>query len=109
MGFFVYIINEQEKSGFLKFIMVDSSLRGKGYGADMLRHLLEYAYENTGVVSVRLNVFDVNTAARKCYEKAGFTIMENTPDAFSYQNEIWGRSTMINRLEKSIKDWLKQY
>lgn len=94
LGFFVYTVNAQDRSGFLRFIMVDNSLRGKGYGTGMLRELQRFAYEKTGVNSIRLIVFDVNIAARKCYEKAGFTAMKSAPDAFSYQDEMWGRCMM---------------
>lgn len=97
IGFLIYTVNEQDRSGFLRFIMVDSTLRGKGYGAEMLRELQRFAQHNTGVSSVRLIVFDVNTAARKCYERAGFTAVENTPDAFSYRDEIWGRCMMEHK------------
>lgn len=100
IGFFIYTVNEQDKSGFLRFIMVDSKVRGKGYGTAMLRELLKFAYEKTGVSSVRLIVFDVNDAARKCYEKVGFTAMENALDAFPYQGEMWGRVLMEHGLEK---------
>ena len=36
VGFFIYTVNEQNQSGFLRFIVVDSTLRGKGYGTEML-------------------------------------------------------------------------
>ena len=94
VGFFIYTVNEQDKSGFLRFIMVDSKVRGKGYGAAMLRELQRFAYEKADVNSLRLIVFDVNTAARKCYEKAGFTVIENLADAFSYHDDTWGRYMM---------------
>lgn len=94
VGFFAYTVNEEDKSGFLRFIMVDNTLRSKGYGTGMLRELQRFAYEKTGVNSIRLIVFDVNIAARKCYEKAGFTAMKSAPDAFSYQDEMWGRCMM---------------
>ena len=96
VGFFIYVINEQEKSGHLRFIMVDNSVRGKGYGSDMLQQFVKYTYENTSITSVGLNVFDVNTAARKCYEKAGFTVRQNTPEAFTYQDEMWSRYMMVH-------------
>lgn len=99
IGFFIYVVNEQEKSGFLKFVIVDNRLRGQGYGTEMLRKFLRFAYDNTDVFSVKLSVFDVNVDARKCYEKAGFMMMENTPDAFSYRDEMWGRCIMVNKLE----------
>lgn len=94
VGFFVYTVNEQDKSGFVRFIMVDNTLRGKGYGSDMLKELLRFAYKKTGVSSVGLMVFDVNSAAKRCYEKIGFTYTENTPESFSYQDEVWNRRMM---------------
>lgn len=100
VGFFIYVVNEQEKSGFLKFVMVDNRLRGQGYGTEMLKRFLRHAYDNTGVSSVKLSVFDVNVGAGKCYEKAGFTMMENMPDAFSYRDEMWGRCIMGHESEE---------
>lgn len=100
VGFFIYVVNEQEKSGFLKFIIVNNKLREQGHGTGMLRQFLRIVYDNTDVSSVKLSVFDVNAGARKCYEKAGFTLMENTPDAFSYRDEMWRRYIMGHELEK---------
>lgn len=100
VGFFIYVVNVQEKSGFLKFITVDNRLRGQGYGTEMLKKFLQFAYDNTDVSSVKLSVFDVNVGARKCYEKAGFIVMENMPDVFSYRDEMWGRCIMGHELEK---------
>lgn len=97
IGFFVFTVNEHDKSGFLRFIMVDNTARGQGYGSQMLRQLLQFAYENTGVAAVRLNVFDVNAAAMKCYRKLGFTVMDNAPTDFPYQNETWKRCMMEHR------------
>lgn len=93
-GFFVYTVNEQDKSGFVRFIVVDNSLRGQGYGSDMIKELLQFARENTGVLSVRLIVFDVNAAAKRCYEKTGFVPAENQLESFSYQDEVWKRCMM---------------
>lgn len=100
VGFLIYMVNEQEKSGFLKLVIVDDGLRGQGYGTEMLKKLLWFAYDNTDVSSIKLSVFDVNIGAGKCYEKAGFTVMENTPNAFSYEDEMWGRCIMVHELER---------
>lgn len=94
MGFLVYTVNEQDNSGFVRFIVVDYTSRGKGYGSDMIGKLLRFAYESTGVTSVRLNVFDVNAAAMRCYRKSGFTTADNTLTEFLYQDEIWKRCLM---------------
>lgn len=94
VGFLMYNVNDIENSGFTSFILVDSSLRGKGYGTLMLNHLLRYAFTITNVSKVRLNVFDVNERARKCYEKAGFSAESFTPDALTFEGESWGRYLM---------------
>lgn len=94
IGFFTYSVNVKDNSGFLKFIVVDSELRGKGYGTKMLELALNYAYLITGVASVQLNVFDVNKGAKKCYLKAGFLEQNTVSNAFTYQNESWSRCNM---------------
>ena len=94
VGFLLYNINEEEDYGFASYIVVDSSLRGKGYGTQMLKLLLQYAFLITNVAEVRLNVFDINERARKCYEKAGFSETAFTPDAFKHEEELWGRFLM---------------
>lgn len=94
VGFFLYNINEEENYGFVSYIVIDNSLRGKGYGAQMLKLLLKYAFLITNVADVRLNVFDVNERAKKCYEKAGFVEDSFTPEALAYNTEIWSRYLM---------------
>lgn len=94
LGFLLYNINEEENYGFASYIVVDSSLRGKGYGAQMMKLLLKYAFLITNVSEVRLNVFDVNERAKRCYEKAGFSETAFTPRAFEHKEELWGRFLM---------------
>lgn len=94
VGFFVYSANPAERAGFLKFVILDPVLRGRGYGTRMMRLALSHAFERTGVSKVRLMVFDGNEAARACYRKAGFVEESRTPDAFSYRDERWARCCM---------------
>ncbi len=54
------------------FIIVDSSKRGSGYGCEMLKLALEYAFAILRVQRVTLGVFDNNLGAYNCYVKAGF-------------------------------------
>lgn len=95
VGFFAYSrVNVLDNSCFLRFVVLDKELRGKGYGTKMLRFILNHIYCVTGAQSVQLNVFDVNIAARTCYEKAGFVETSREENAFSYQGEHWGRCRM---------------
>ena len=95
VGFFVYSVNAENDEAFLRFIVVDSAKRGKGYGFQMLKLAQKYAFEVTGAASVHLNVFDVNESAKKCYSNAGFTEQWIDKDAFTHKEESWGRCHMV--------------
>lgn len=95
VGFFCYSVDIESNAGFLRFVLIDSDKRGRGYGREMLRLALRYAFLLTGVELVQLNVFDENTAAKHCYESVGLTQRSISKDAFSYQDELWSRCNMI--------------
>ncbi|MCM1192077.1 MAG: GNAT family N-acetyltransferase [Butyrivibrio sp.] len=94
IGFFTYNVNAEENYGFLKFIVLDGSLRGQGYGTRMLQLISRFAFEITGVSELRISVFDVNKAAVGCYRKAGFCEAGREENAFTFQGESWGRIHM---------------
>lgn len=96
IGFFCYSLNQENKEGMLKFIVVDGCLRGQGIGQEMLRHAVRQAFE-TGAEAVQLMVFSVNARARHCYEKAGFTERRTDADAFRFGAESWDRSNLVIR------------
>lgn len=95
VGFFCYSVNTNDNIGFLKFIIIDKTKRGKGYGKKMLHLALRYAFEITGAEAVQLNVFQENTAAKQCYEKVGFVERNIDKNAFAYKDELWSRCNMI--------------
>ena len=95
VGFFVLAVNVSNNSGFLKFVIVDNALRGKGYGTQMIKLMLRYAFDIAGVSSVQLNVFDTNDSAKRCYSNAGFIEDSIVPKAFTFKNESWGRCHMV--------------
>ena len=77
--------------------MNNPQYRGKGYGKEMLRLAVKYAFEITNVQAVQLNVFLENERAKKCYESVGFTERKTDLNAFSYKDESWGRCNMVIR------------
>ena len=95
VGFFCYSVNLEDNIGFLKFVIVDNSKRGMGYGKEMLNLALQYAFQITGAEAVQLNVFDENISAKKCYEKVGFVERNIDRNAFAYKDEQWSRCNMI--------------
>ena len=95
IGFFCYSINTKDNIGFLKFVIIDNTKRGKGYGKEMLNLALLYAFQITGAKAVKLNVFDENTLAKQCYEKVGFVERNIDRNVFAYKDELWSRCNMI--------------
>ena len=54
------------------FVIVDDAKRGRGYGKELLRLSLKYAFEVFNADRVTLGVFENNAAAYHCYKAAGF-------------------------------------
>ena len=94
MGFFCYSLNLDANEGMLKFVILAPEARGKGYGREMVRLAVRYAFEITRADSVQLNVFSCNEAAKKCYERTGFAVRHTTGGAFVFRDESWGRCNM---------------
>ena len=59
------------KQGYLGFMFVPESRRGKGYNKLIIDALKAWCRERQ-VFEIRLDVYDVNHSAIRAYEKAGF-------------------------------------
>jgi len=62
---------KHEKQGYLGFMFVPVTHRGKGYNKLIINALTDWS-KKQGVFEIRLDVYDVNNSAIKAYEKAGF-------------------------------------
>ena len=79
----------------LKFVMINPEHRGKGYGKEMLKLAVKYAFDITKADAVQLNVFPENTRAKRCYEAIGFREKKTDRNAFMFKDESWSRCNMI--------------
>ena len=89
------------------FIIVAPDRRGKGYGREMLRLALKYAFDILGAKDVSLGVFDNNPKARCCYESVGFTAAEKQKTEFLFHEEKWLNTEMVisaDAYEKRMKE-----
>lgn len=91
--------DENKKILRFGFVIVDDSKRGMGYGKEMLKLALKFAFEILKVEKVTLGVFDNNMPAYFCYKSVGFTDvkMENA-EACELCGEVW------NILELELKN-----
>lgn len=69
------------------FVIVDNTLRGKGYGRKLLQLAVDYARDILRAKKVTLGVFCDNHSAFECYRSAGFTVIGN--DSYMIDGEEW--------------------
>ncbi|MCR5792776.1 MAG: GNAT family N-acetyltransferase [Lachnospiraceae bacterium] len=70
--FIMRYLNGDNKILRFGWVVIDASKRGSGYGEQMLRAGLKYAFEILGVEKVTIGVYETNDIAHACYKKIGF-------------------------------------
>lgn len=78
-----------------RFVINSENRRGKGIGTEVLQELVRIGFEELSLSRIKLNVFDINARAIRCYEKVGFkqgTITENVYQSF--KGEFWNAIEM---------------
>jgi len=55
--------------------LINPELTGKGLGKRALIEFINLIFQDEGVNSITLNVFDYNVGAKKLYEKVGFIVV----------------------------------
>ena len=95
VGFFCFSVNLSTNEGMLKFVVIDNTIRNMGYGSEMLKLAVRYAFEIAKADAVQLNVFPENERAKKCYLKVGFKERALTENAFRFKDELWERCNMV--------------
>lgn len=95
-------INIESKEGFIgRFLIKDEGLRGQGIGKRVLRDMLRIGFEEFGLETIKLNVYDFNHRAIRCYESVGFVQGEVTENYFtSSKGDIWSNIEMS--IEKKV-------
>ena len=81
----------------LVYIIVDTSIRGKGYGKQMLELAKTYAKQCLKAKRVTLGVFENNPAALHCYEASGF-VRDGKISTYTIKGEEWKCIEMVSEL-----------
>lgn len=100
VGFFTLRKPGEENILRIGFVIVDPDKRGKGYGKQMMKLALEYAFGQRGAEAVSLGVFENNLPAYYCYKAAGFedVVLDET-ETYEVLGETWNCREMIRRNE----------
>lgn len=87
-------IDKKQFKASIGRILINPERRGKGFGLQLINEMKNFAKEKLKLATIDLRVFDFNTAAFRCYSKAGFVetyVHENYIPEF---NETWKSITM---------------
>lgn len=75
LGVIQRIRREQDNVHIGRFL-IDPDRTGRGFGKRALQALIECVFEEEGIGSISLTVYDRNKTARSLYEALGFSIVE---------------------------------
>jgi len=87
-------IDRRNRSAAVSRVLVDSQLRGKGFGAELVQKVVEVGFGELGLHRLELFVFDFNAAAIACYQRAGFSIEGRLREARRVGGEYWSLYVM---------------
>lgn len=65
-------VDRENRSAEFGILIGEASGRGRGYGTETTRLMLDYAFTALGLHSVMLRVYEFNLAGQRAYSKAGF-------------------------------------
>lgn len=68
----LFEVDFRNGSAVFGILIGEPAFRGKGYGTETTRLMLDYAFTALGLHSVMLTVFAFNPAGVRAYQKAGF-------------------------------------
>ena len=83
--------------GMVWGVYVRQAFRGRGVGERLLRACIDWARAQ-GRVTLKLSVVVGNDAARRCYERVGFTAYGVEPLAVQWDGRLYDEILMVLRL-----------
>jgi len=97
------MLNSPDHKGelYLKAVMVQPSMQGRGVGTHLLTGISDYAWAHD-FSSIRLDVVDTNPDARRFYEQHGFVAdkIRRCPLPFQFLCRPMGFSSAITMIKK---------
>ena len=83
-------IDRNNRSARIGRVLVGNpEAKGKGVCSEMMRQVLDFAFDELNLHRVTLGVFDFNKPAIACYEKAGFQKEGLLRDHQKFGDEYW--------------------
>lgn len=90
---FIKNIDRQAQKGEYGIFIGEESARGKGFGSEAARLMLQYGFGTMGLHRIYLSVFAYNQAAIHSYHRAGFetegVFRDDFADYGHYEDIVW--------------------
>jgi RimJ/RimL family protein N-acetyltransferase len=85
----LYGVDMRNRRAEVGIMIGEPDARGRGYGTEAMRLLLDYGFTVLGLHSVMLCVYEYNHAGRRCYDKAGFRVIGRRREARWHNGRLW--------------------
>ncbi|HEX5700520.1 MAG TPA: GNAT family protein [Rubrobacter sp.] len=82
-------VDYRNRSATFGILIGEPECRGKGYGTETTRLMLDYAFTALGLHNVMLTVFEFNPAGIKAYLKAGFKEIGRRRECRMMGGKLW--------------------
>lgn len=82
-------INYEARSAEYAITIGEVEARGQGFGTEVTRLMVRYAFDDLGLESVGLDTVEYNAGARRAYEKAGFREIGRRSRAEAMGGQLW--------------------
>ncbi len=90
----LFDVERQHGTCTFGLLIGEADARGKGYGTEVARLMLDYAFTALGLHNVHLDVDEFNLAGRKAYERAGFKEIGRRREATWLNGRRWDLISM---------------
>ncbi len=86
---FLSDINYKNRTAEFNIVIGEKDSRGKGYGTEVAKLVLDYSFQTLGLHNIFLKVFEFNKNAIRAYEKAGFIRCGRRRQAHFSRGQTW--------------------
>ena len=91
------LLSEDGVAKLCRILIGEAHDRGKGWGEQIVRALVDICWQKFDVQEIELNVYDWNTGAIRCYEKVGFVKRREKTFESQAGEETWRAMNMVLR------------
>jgi RimJ/RimL family protein N-acetyltransferase len=96
------IIDRSAGIGNIGSVLVFEEFRKRGFGAEIIREIVNVGFHDKNLNELRLNVFDFNLPAIGCYKKIGFKEFSFENNAREVENESWNLIYLSKTINQTV-------